>query len=268
MPTIQTVNTSADSFSGAWSKVNEAITELNTVVLKINATAIVGNASIDGTYLSTGLGVWGQSGNANSAKLTVNTTHLTANVNTVFTGANLIIQSSNVAISANVYITGAAITSTGTLTITGDITGNANLSINGTATFANNVSVTGNIVFGSSVTWSGPVYAANTIAIAPSLTANVNDWAPAGHSNAMIIRIASDGNHFITGITAATTAANRLLYLLNTSDYTITIPHNSTDSTDAYRVLGANSANTVIRPNGGIALWYDRTSQRWRVVQP
>ena len=266
MPTIQTINTAADTFSTAWSKCNEAITELNTVVLKVGASALTGNTAVNGAVIATSVHVWGESGNANSAKLTVNNTTLIANVNTVFTGANVMIQSSNLAISANVRITGSSLSATGVLTVTGDITGGSNLTITGVSTLAN-VVVNGSLLLNSTITWGGPVLAANTIAISPSVTANVSDWAPSGHSNAMIIRIAADGNHYITGITA-NTSANRLLYLLNVSDYTITLPHNSTDSTETNRVLGANSANTVIRPNGGVCLWYDKTSTRWRVVQP
>jgi hypothetical protein len=269
MPTILTINTASDTFSSAWSKTNEAITELNTVVLKVNAAAITGNVAVNGAAILTGLHIWGESGNANSAKLTITSSLLTNNVNTVFTGANLMIQASNVAISANVRITGSSLSATGTLSITGDITGNSNLSIIGTATFSNTVNMTGNVVLGSSLTWGGPLLAANTLGLSPSLTANVNDWAPAGHSNAMLIRISPDGNHYISGIHTPVTTAYRMLYLFNISDaYTITIPHNSTDSTETYRVMGANSANTVIRPNGGICLWYDRSSTRWRVVQP
>lgn len=269
MPTIATVNTASDTFGSAWAKVNLTIDELNTLVLKINDTPITGNVSVNGAVISTGLHVWGTSGNANSSKLSVTSTLLTSNVNTVFTGANVMIQSSNLAISANVRITGSSLSATGTLTVTGDITGASNLSISGVGLFSNTVNFSGNVFFLTNMTQGGALFASNTAVISPTVSANVDNWAPAGHSNAVMIRVSPDANVTITGILVADTNRHRKIYLMNTSTtYYLNIPHDSTSSTEGYRVLGANSANTSISPNGGVTLWYDRLSTRWRVVRP
>lgn len=77
-----------------------------------------------------------------------------------------------------------------------------------------------------------------------------------------IIRISSALAVNITGLVATSDGDARLL--VNTGAFTITLKHDSTSSTAANRILGANSKDVLVPPGGSVSVVYDGTAGRWR----
>lgn len=116
----------------------------------------------------------------------------------------------------------------------------------GLATFANAVAFTG--------------------VISPTqLTGNTDNWDPTGLSTAAVIRMSSDAGRNLTGIVAQT--GGRRITLLNIGAYTITLVHDAT-STAANRFYCPGLGNLSLRGGGGVDIWYDATTARWRVIAP
>ena len=53
--------------------------------------------------------------------------------------------------------------------------------------------------------------------------------------------------------------------LVNIGSQNAVLKHDTT-STAANRFYGPNSADVTLRPNGWVAVWYDITSARWRIM--
>lgn len=77
-----------------------------------------------------------------------------------------------------------------------------------------------------------------------------------------IIRISSDAARNITGLVAGSSGDARLL--VNVGSFTITLKHQDTGSTAANRIIGVNSADVDIAPQGSVVVYYDGTDSRWR----
>ena len=77
-----------------------------------------------------------------------------------------------------------------------------------------------------------------------------------------IVRISSNAAVNITGIVAASSGDARLLS--NVGSFTITLKHQDTGSTAANRIIGVNSTDVEILPNGSAVVYYDGTDSRWR----
>ena len=77
-----------------------------------------------------------------------------------------------------------------------------------------------------------------------------------------IIRISSDAARNITGFASGSSGDARLL--VNVGSFTITIKHQDAGSTAANRIIGVNSADVEIPPQGSVVVFYDGTDSRWR----
>lgn len=95
------------------------------------------------------------------------------------------------------------------------------------------------------------------------LTGNTDNWNPTGLSGAAVIRISVDAPRNITGIVAQTDGS--LILLVNTTTSTITLVHDAT-STAANRFYCPGAANYSLTSRSSVFIWYDGTSDRWRVV--
>jgi hypothetical protein len=96
----------------------------------------------------------------------------------------------------------------------------------------------------------------------PSLSASVNDYAPAGFSTASVLRLSSGGTYNVTGLTAA--GDGRLVAIYNYGANTILLTNEDAASAAANRFsLGAN---VVLGAGQGISLIYDAISSRWRAI--
>lgn len=100
----------------------------------------------------------------------------------------------------------------------------------------------------------------------PALSADTHNWAPDGLGDAYVVRITQTGGPWsLTGILAGRPGIEHLL--LNVSAATINIQHDDAGSVDANRFY-APVDPFPIRVNGGVRVWYDDASARWRVASP
>lgn len=113
----------------------------------------------------------------------------------------------------------------------------------------------------------------------PQITADQNDWNPRGlyggsMLTAHVLFIASDAARNITGLINPQSLGIPLLSqhiwvtLFNIGGFNITLKHASVSSAAANRFALPNSADVVIRVNGGVRLLYRPDAQRWFCEQP
>lgn len=81
-----------------------------------------------------------------------------------------------------------------------------------------------------------------------------------------IVRMSTTTGDALTGI--ANGSDRRRVVLLNIGSTSITLTHDSANSSAANRFYGANSATVTIRQNGAVEVIYDGTSERWRIISP
>lgn len=112
---------------------------------------------------------------------------------------------------------------------------------------------TGGIVLPASFVAKGRISPAQIVA-------NTNDYAPAGFADASVLRLNSDAARNLTGLAGG--ADGRLIALVNTGSFTITLVNESASSTAANRF--AFGADFNLLAGMGLWLWYDSTSSRWR----
>jgi hypothetical protein len=91
-----------------------------------------------------------------------------------------------------------------------------------------------------------------------------DNYAPTGHATAGVWRLSSAGAASITGISGG--VDGRHLRVVNIGDHPITFLDDNAGSTAANRIRTVG-AGRQIQENGGVDLWYDGTSNRWRVIE-
>jgi hypothetical protein len=96
----------------------------------------------------------------------------------------------------------------------------------------------------------------------PTLSANVDNYAPAGHADASTFKISSNANRNITGLVGGTDGREKRL--LNVGAYNIVLKNEDSSSTAANRF--AVGGDITIPPSLGVILQYDGTVSRWRMV--
>lgn len=140
------------------------------------------------------------------------------------------------------------------------ITGGFNWRSNGVTLLA--LSTNGRLVVTGGLGCNG-LYVNNGIITPTQLTASTNNYAPTDGIKAHKMRISSNAAINITGLTGG--ADGREVILSNIGAFSITLTHDAT-STAANRFYCPNNASYILRKNGSALIWYDATSQRWRVV--
>lgn len=99
--------------------------------------------------------------------------------------------------------------------------------------------------------------------VSPSpITADANDYAPSGHAAATVFRLSSDAARTITGLAGG--QDGRIAMLVNTGGFNLVLSNGNPASGAANRF--ALTADVTLPPNGAALLWYDGTSQRWRLI--
>lgn len=96
------------------------------------------------------------------------------------------------------------------------------------------------------------------------ITADQNDYEPAGFLQAGFVRISSDAARNITGF--GRDGLWHVKVLLNFGAFTITLVHESGASTANKRLSLRNAVNFALPPNGAAILVYDGSSDRWRAL--
>src|SRR5436305_6282375 len=96
----------------------------------------------------------------------------------------------------------------------------------------------------------------------PQITANQNDYNPAGAATASVLQLSSDASRNITGMAGG--AEGRLVSLVNIGGQPIVLADESSSSSAANRfTLGAS---LTVAPKQAAMLRYDGTATRWRLI--
>lgn len=103
-------------------------------------------------------------------------------------------------------------------------------------------------------------YAAGTDSPA-QLTADQNNYAL---GNGRYQRLSTDASRTITGMVAASSGDERVI--VNVGSFDLVLAHDSASSTAANRIYSNTGANLTLNPNESATLFYDGTSNRWRVI--
>lgn len=116
-------------------------------------------------------------------------------------------------------------------------------------------------------TWYG-AFGFHKYVTATTLAAGThNDYAPAGFSDATVLRISASGTVTLTGLSGGTDG--RVIVLANTGSSVFLIESENVSSVAANRFsfYGANGFGLINMPLDGAAMfWYDGTSSRWRLI--
>lgn len=70
----------------------------------------------------------------------------------------------------------------------------------------------------------------------------------------------------VSGFVANSSDNGKLLYVHNANSVSLTLLNNSSSSLEAHRVLTGTGLDLQVPPNGAVALQYDNTSTKWRVL--
>lgn len=143
-------------------------------------------------------------------------------------------------------------------TLTGGTASGNNLTLNSTSNSTKGAVLIGTdnsqTVVGTSLYFRGD--------LAPSaLSADTDNWNPAGLDTAQTLRISSTDTVSLTGIQGG--SDGRILYIFNIGETPITLKDNTT-STSAYRF--EFDADIELRAGQGVILRYDGTASKWRAA--
>jgi hypothetical protein len=101
----------------------------------------------------------------------------------------------------------------------------------------------------------------------PDPTGTYNDYRPDGIDTAIGLSLDPSGAVTITGIYNDQIAYDRFLYIRNRdAALSITLAHENTNSTAAYRFSFPEGGNVVIDGRESLWLFYDSSTQRWTSV--
>jgi hypothetical protein len=94
------------------------------------------------------------------------------------------------------------------------------------------------------------------------ITANQNNYAP---TLAPVLRLSSDAARTITGLAGGD--SGRAITIINVGAHNITLARQSASSDAENRFLPVGTTGDfIVVPNGAVGLWYDGTTERWRVL--
>lgn len=139
----------------------------------------------------------------------------------------------------------------------------------GSTNFFNGVGISVGGTFDVSVasTFSGRFKTTGKISPSALGVGPTADYTPTGLSSCNVIRQDMSAAGAVSGLAAQTDGT--LIYLTNIATSalnTLTLTHDDAASTAANRFYLPDNASLVIPSNGGVWLWYDGTSSRWRTV--
>jgi hypothetical protein len=96
----------------------------------------------------------------------------------------------------------------------------------------------------------------------PQITANQNDYNPAGIATAAVLQLSSDASRTLSGLAGG--AEGRVVSLVNIGGQPIVLPDESTSSSAANRFALGTSLTVAARQ--AAMLRYDGTAARWRLI--
>lgn len=92
------------------------------------------------------------------------------------------------------------------------------------------------------------------------ITADQNDYAIGDYS---VLRLSTDASRTITGFAGGT--QGRILIVFNVGSNALVLANQSASSTATNRIITGHGANITVDADNSASLWYDNTTQRWRV---
>lgn len=106
----------------------------------------------------------------------------------------------------------------------------------------------------------------STVISPAQLTANTDNWNPAGLSTAGRIRMSTDATRNLTGIAAPATDG-RMILLENVGAFSVNIVHDSTSTaTNRFYVGAANAGDGfILAKNQSVLIIYDMALGRWKL---
>lgn len=109
-------------------------------------------------------------------------------------------------------------------------------------------------------------YSNDSVVTTAVISADVNNYAPAGYDGASILRISSNAPPVpsITGLQAPSPAVARQIILLNVGSQNVRLSNNSASSLAQNRFY--LTGDIQINPNEGVIVVYDIADLRWRVA--
>lgn len=116
------------------------------------------------------------------------------------------------------------------------------------------------------MTFGGPWLDAESAVITPpQITANADDYNPAGLAAATVLRLQTDAARDLTGIVTLT-SVYRNLRIFNVGNFNLVLKHNSVNSQAVYRLGCPNGADLTLNSGDSVWLWYDHKAGNWRVM--
>jgi hypothetical protein len=131
-------------------------------------------------------------------------------------------------------------------------------------TASGNVTVTGRVTSNGAFTANAAVSLGGVISPV-SMGTTETDWSPSGLDGASVIRAPGHASGSSLVSLDAGEGGPRVIVLINVhGSQNITVV-NQTGATAENRFALPGNTNIVLPPNGAVTLWYDPTSERWRV---
>lgn len=106
-----------------------------------------------------------------------------------------------------------------------------------------------------------PVFDLSSENTPAQITANQNNYDPGSYD---VLRLTSDASRTITGLVGG--MKGRRLTLWNVGSYNIVLAHQSSSSLAVNRIMSSTGANVTLSPNNKKELYYDFTTERWRLA--
>ena len=129
------------------------------------------------------------------------------------------------------------------------------------------------IIDGEDATWTGnhsftAKVRLNGVITPTALSADQNNYSPTGWDTANVVRLSTDGTAVTTrDITGALAGSDgEIKHLVNLGPGDIRLQHENASSTAANRFLFASLTTFTLDPEDMVGIWYDGTSDRWRVI--
>ena len=96
------------------------------------------------------------------------------------------------------------------------------------------------------------------------ITANQNDYAPTGFSTATVLRLSSDAERNITGISGGVDGVTKVIHNVGLFPIVFTDEDPLSTAANRFAAAGAVAGNRPLLPDSTIVIIYDGTSSRWR----
>ena len=99
----------------------------------------------------------------------------------------------------------------------------------------------------------------------PQITANTNDYNPAGFDTCIVLAVTTDASRNLTGLNA-NRLQRRLVLLINRGSFDLVVQHNNAGSAALNRFSCPNALDLTLGSGEGAWIFYDPGTGIWRVI--